>query len=120
MIKEIKLGRANISNLASSWKTVYYQIDYHISYEMEPNPFASARMIAKGLRIAVSNVIDHLHISLRMKNVSFRLIRHGLNKSQKDIGVILSKQISELLQKVKKKKNNNYEFMLTGYKSWFE
>lgn len=101
-IKEIKLGRTDLSNLPSTGKQVDDQIDYHIIYELECNPFASAKMIARRLRIAVSTVTDHFHNSLGMKNVHFKRIPHRLNTSQKEIRVITSKQILELLQLVKK------------------
>ena len=116
-IKEIKLGRTDLSNLPSTGKPVDDQIDYHIIYELECNPFASARMIARRLRIAVSTVTDHFHNSLGMKNVHFRWIPHRLNSSQKEMRVKTSKQILELLQKAKK---NKYVFILTGDESWFE
>lgn len=116
-IKEIKLGRTDLSNLPSTGKPVDDQIDPHINYLLECNPFSSARMIARKLHIAVSTVTDHLHNSLGMKNIYFRWIPHRLNSSQKDIRVKTSKQILELLQKAKR---NNYIFVLTGDESWFE
>lgn len=116
-IKEIKLGRAKLENLSSPGKPIDDHIDYHIIYELETNPFASARMIARRLRIAVSTVTEHLHNSLGMKNIHFRWIPHRLNSSQKKKRVTLSKQILQFLEKAKK---NKYVFILTGDESWFD
>lgn len=103
--------------MPSTRKQVDDQIDSQIIYQLECNPFSSARMIARKLHIATSTVTDHLHNSLGMKNVYCRWIPHRLNSTQKETRVKLSRQILELLQKAKK---NNYMFVLTGDESWFE
>lgn len=116
-ISEIKKGRTDLSNLPSTGRPVDEQIDYLILRELEINPFASARMIARKIGIAVSTVTDHFHNSLKMKNVHLKWIPHQLNNYQKEIRVKISKEIFKCLQKAKK---HNYAFILTGDECWFE
>ena len=116
-ISEIRRGRTDLLNQQSSGRPIDHQIDHLILKELEIDPFVSARMIAKRIRVAVSTVTNHLHNSLKMKNIFFRWVPHILTEKQKKIRVELSIEILKQLEDARK---NGFKFILTGDESWFE
>ena len=116
-IGEIKRGRTDLFNLPSPGRPVDDQIDTLIQKELENDPFVSARIIARRIRVAISTVTTHLHKSLKMKNVHFRWIPHLLTEQQKKMRVELSNEILKALEIARK---NKFKFILTGDESWFE
>lgn len=104
-ISEIRRGRTDLLNQQGSGRPIDDQTDLLILKELEIDPFVSTRMIAKRIRVAVSTVTNHLHNSLKMKNI-FQGIRVELS--------------IEILKQLEDARKNGFKFILAGDESWFE
>ena len=79
-------------------------------------PTSSVRDIAQELSAPPSTVHYHLHNYLQYKSVPTRFVPHLLSDVQKRQRVALSKSLLPLLRKQREK---NYRFFVTGDESWF-
>ena len=115
-VNEIRRGRTDLSNNPSPGRPMDHEIDNAILSILHQDPYASARMIAKKLRISPSTVTSHLTNNLRMKNVFLRWVPHHLTTQQKLKRVEMAKSMLKFLQKAEKQ---NFNFIISGDESWF-
>lgn len=116
MVREAKRGRTNLSNQLSPGRPIDYGYDDAILNILNEDPFASARMIAKKLGLAVSTVTSHLKNNMNMKNIYLRWVPHILNDDQKRLRVEMSKKMLDYLLRAEDK---NFPYIISGDESWF-
>lgn len=115
-LRQIKLGRTDLFNQPNREKPKDEEITLSIKYQIENNPFLSARQIAKTLGISPKTVIDRLTNDLHYKNYQTKWVPHELNSFQKNERVRISKEMLQILQK---EQRAHFMNILTGDESWF-
>ena len=116
-ISEFHRGRNDLNDLIRPGRPKDDIIDVLIQNQLDNDPHASARIIAKRIGYSLHAVLDHLHTVFCMKNYHLKWVPHFLNETQKKARVTCSKNLLEILNDCSA---NNYKYIITGDESYFE
>jgi hypothetical protein len=114
-IKEIKLGRTDLSNIPPPGREPDELLADCIAEAHAADPHLSARKIAQALNISLDSVRRHLTVSLGMKCYHMRWVPHTLTDAQKSKRAQMA---GEMLVELGKHQASNFHFLFTGDESW--
>lgn len=115
-IQYFRLGRQKIDDEIREGRPPIDHVDANILEELSKNPFHSVRSLCEAINCSSTTIFRHLHDSLQMKFLHFKLVPYHLSQSLREKRCELGRQQLKILQS---QKRNGFKQIITGDESWF-
>jgi hypothetical protein len=109
-------GSDDLFNLACSGRPSRSDLAASIQSLLQQFPFISCKVLCRKLKIGKATCLHVLHDDLHLENFNLRYVPHSREADQKRSRVELSQ---ELLQRLERTQQYEFERVLTGDESWF-
>jgi IS30 family transposase len=116
-LHELKCGRTDLHNKPPSGKKRIEELAGKVADEIEKDPHASARQIARVLGVSPGSVRNRLTNNLGMRCCHLRWVPHTLTSEQKRKRAEMAKNMLDELQM---HVESHFSFIYTGDESWMK